>query len=201
MKNSLVGKDTFIRTLPPYDNISNRTLYTVVSVEMITKLISDGNDVLTDVYEKVGLTASDMNTDVINKVPIVTLSGGGTRVISIPLNRLEFKNYGGQEYVRLGIGIDLGPLPIDTDFTDLQEEILVLIRARLGINGVSNIVQISKIDKVSIDDHELHVELREATRETTVSSFIQLEQTERELDSMTQLNEQLKDCIIQLKQP
>jgi hypothetical protein len=158
-------------------------------------LVKDGADVLTDVYLKVGLTVVDMNNDAINGIPLITLNSGGTRDITIPLNRLEFRNYGGKDYVKFGIGVNVGSLPVDTDFADIQREILLLVRERLGVNAVTNIVQMSREEKVTLDDHEYHLDLRSGSMTNTLSAFSQIDLLNVELDTERVKVKKLYNCL------
>jgi hypothetical protein len=195
MKMPDVGSLVYVKTLPPFDNVSNNVHYRLVASQLISTLVKDGADVLTDVYLKVGLTVVDMNNDAINGIPLITLNSGGTRDITIPLNRLEFRNYGGKDYVKFGIGVNVGSLPVDTDFADIQREILLLVRERLGVNAVTNIVQMSREEKVTLDDHEYHLDLRSGSMTNTLSAFSQIDLLNIELDTERVKVKKLYNCL------
>ena len=200
MKIPEIGTLVFIKTLPPFENVSNETNYRLVAAQLISELTKSGADVLTDVYKKVGLTIVDLNNDAINNVPMITLNGGGTRDITIPLNRIEFRNYGGKEYVKFGIGVNIGSLPTDTDFADIQREIVLLVSDRLGVNAVTNIVQMSAVEKVTLDDHEHHMDLRRGTRTNSLSMFTQLYTMQIELDREKEKVTKLLGCLSSKKE-
>ena len=63
-----VGSTVLIEPLAPFTNLYSSLEYTILKSELISVAISSGEDILTDVYKRVGLTVVDMNNDAINKL-------------------------------------------------------------------------------------------------------------------------------------
>ena len=120
---------------PPHNNfISNVQAYEVVSVDFITELEVNKIDVLTSIYTPLGLTVDNINSDRINKVPIVCFLSVSNQRYYIPSNLiLSIPIITGTKYQGKVLGINLGQLLENFDLSSLKEDIKLLITEKIGI--------------------------------------------------------------------
>ena len=189
------GTLVYITPLPPFGNVPFNKPYTIMGSNLIEELEALGGDVLNDIYLSVGLTLEDMQHDIKLQVPIVSLGTNSVSTLNIPLNRFKITNLNGVEYRRFGLGINLGQLPSRTAFSDIGEELLALVKDRLGVTGVFSAAILSGNDKVSIREHDARYALREANMNNVLSMHTQNHILKQKIELLTLENAKLKACL------
>lgn len=191
-----VGEEVFIRALSPFDKLSLNDSYIITSITLIPDYAGSDIDIFNDVYNVVGLTRADMEDDIRNRVPIISLGdiSGGTSSTPIPLNRLDFLD-ASIPYNKHGIGINLGNLPSDIYLDALIEDIKTLIEDRLGIVPKTTIAKLSSKVPISINDHDNFLEERKAHQNSVKSFRLENLELKSKVSTLENTVLKLKTCV------
>lgn len=196
MYTPVVGDEVFIKTLTPFDKLSLNDSYVITSITLIPDYSGSGIDIFNDVYNVVGLTRTDLDNDIKNRVPIVSLGdiSGGTSSVPIPLNRLEFLD-SVIPYRKYGIGISLGNLPTSIFLDALVDDIKILIESRLGVVPSTTIALLSSKVPISIEDHTNFIEERKAHQNSVKSFKLENLELKNKVSALEITIDKLTECI------
>ena len=195
MKRLEVGVSGFFIGLPPYDTSVTRAKYKVEEMVTHSKLTRDKLFVLEDVYEAYGLTVNDMNQDIEKGIEIVTIITESGQTVSLPEDKLKLVTEQSIPYYSFGLGVKLGPLPKDLDFTELNDEVKSLVLAKLGVIVTPEIVVLSAETYLTEQEHSTQLVIRDVNSisQDTKEDTIQAQQLE--IESLKVRISQLMGCI------
>ncbi len=146
-----IGSSGHYTASAPFDSVVQSTVvYTCQSVRSIQDLLSNDEDPFGTIYQSIGLTQADFNTDVTDDVLIVGLSFGSSGWLNIP-NRY-FTSYpvtNGVEYQSKALSVNLGTLPTNLDLTNLISDVSAIVQSSIGIVTTPTALETST--KVVID--------------------------------------------------
>ena len=185
------GTTVFVRGLPPFDQILYDSKYILTRNVLLSEV--DSLNPLEEVYLPAGLTVKDLNNDSNNNVPLLTFSNGSTSSINIPANRVEFLD-DALWYTQFGIGINLGLLPHDTNFSDFNIELIELVRSRFGITPTVKLAQLSDEIKVDYSIHNKLLSERSIISEK-LSCFSQNAILKSTIETLNNQLVKLKTCL------
>lgn len=118
----------------PFDKEDiNNKYYTVIAVRMLKDLFKNEEDPLNSIYLANGLTEDDFNRDLEDDVPVVSLSGQGTRQVYVPANKISgMPRLSGVKYRKKMININLGLIPEEYPLTAIIGNLEDVIKDSLG---------------------------------------------------------------------
>jgi len=118
--------------------------FKVVSIDTIPKIVNAGQDPIKTIYEPVGLSKDDFNTDLDNNVKIITLSTDSGEYIYIPDKYiLSQPIVNGINYREKTIMVNLGYLPVNHNIDTLTSIVEDDIYDVLGIKTNAAIIDTS----------------------------------------------------------
>jgi len=148
---------------PIADYLNPDTNYKVLSVRSIKEMVASNEDVLNDIYLKLGLTQEDYEYAVNNDIPIVTLLSPDGQYLYIPVNYLKsIPDVTGKAFRKKTIAVDLGVVPDDQDFNFLLEEISDLVKAYYGIEPEVLLLNTSNTLLYTVDEYNTFESNRKA---------------------------------------
>lgn len=156
---------------PPFDTITKSDVeYTVYSIRSLKELIDSGEDPLKYIYQKVNLTAEDMNNDLTNNIPIVVLSSSTNSYDYIPANMItslpEITNI---RYRQKMIAINVGYLPVDYSMDTVKETIIEAVKEMTGIESTVQVIDTSAIKYIAEDKHKTYMQLLDGRKTSNMS--------------------------------
>lgn len=154
MKISIGTKGKFGFTTPFNVNNSD-VILEVVSISDITELELNSLKPFELIYKPVGLTLSDMYTDIGNKVKIIVMRSNG-KYLYVPdkyFDSTTVQSYG-KIYTSRTIIMKLCALPKDEDLNVLIQDLTAIVSTRLGV--IPNIEEVitSADTIISEDEHD-----------------------------------------------
>jgi hypothetical protein len=189
------GTKVFVKALPPFDKILSDVEYTIVGDNLVSKLIQDNLNPFEEIYLPAGLTIDDMNKDSLNNIAIITFTTGSDKTINIPRNKLEFVA-GEVKYNKFGIGVNLGALPSDTDFSTFEAELQALCLERFGVIIKTKVAQLSGIRSLTLEEHNNLITSRDVVSRNKFNIFAQNNFLKTELERLNVLNLKFRTCLI-----
>lgn len=144
---------------PPFDVHNKKENILLVSKKDIQELISSKLDIFTLIYKPVGLTNSDMLSDMNSNVKILTFRTDSGDYIDIPEKYvlIDESTFTGVEYQSNIMAFKLPALPSNEDLDTLRAELEEYVNNRLGIGCSSTIMETSAKTVISRDQHELNM--------------------------------------------
>jgi len=144
---------------PPFDVHNKKENILLVSKKDIQELISSKLDIFTLIYKPVGLTNSDMLSDMNSNVKILTFRTDSGDYIDIPEKYvlIDESTFTGVEYQSNIMAFKLPALPSNEDLDTLRAELEEYVNNRLGIECSSTIMETSAKTVISRDQHELNM--------------------------------------------
>jgi hypothetical protein len=139
--------------LPPFDTLAKNQEFTVISIRSIPDLNSNGINVISLVYEVVGLTEVDYNQDLENNIPIITFITDSNILINVPSSKVSGVSADEYKYQEKVLTVNLPALPVDYDLTSLRNSIAVLVKEQIGFDVNIEEVQMSAVSLVGETDH------------------------------------------------
>ena len=149
----------------PYSGfVSPTAIYELVEIRDIRVLQEAGVDVLTTVYESVGLTETEYTEALKNNDPIFNFLNDAGEYIYIPksyvTSTIDVTVY---EYNERTIGVNVGLLPKGYDLTTMKSEIVTLIESHIGIvSKIKDIVSSNTIGLNNADNDSALVRIKQA---------------------------------------
>lgn len=185
----------------PFDtNTKTDTEYTVHSIRGIKELIDSGEDPEKYIYQPVGLTSTDMNTDLENNVPIVILSSGTNNYIYVPADCItSLPDISGVKYQQKMLAINIGHLPIDYSLDTVKEAIKDAVLEVTGIESTVESIATSAIKYVSDADSETYLKLIDGRKVSNFSYRTRYKILKTTYDKVVNQLTQLEQCIIKNK--
>lgn len=150
IKKGIKGRFSF---KPPFDKYETNEELEIVYFEKIYIALSNGISVLKLVYNPVGLTKEHMANDIKSDRWLIGLLKSDGGILYLPEQYIvEKENYLGHPYQRFLLSVDVGLLPVDTDFDNLINDIRTLVAERVGVIPYMKVIKVGKI--VQYDDNK-----------------------------------------------
>lgn len=140
----------------PFDKYNTNLEWTITAIQTIPHLTAFSIDVFDLVYTQEDLQESDYQEDIDQEVSIIAFSNDAQDILYVPADRVDLTSTeNSYEYMEIGLGIPLPPLPLNIDLTGLKNDIKVLIKEKLSYDVNVEQVQMSGITLVSEADNTL----------------------------------------------
>ena len=108
-------------------------VYTVLAIRSLTDLYESNEDPYTYIYKQNNIPEAQFDKDLVNRMPIVTLTTNGSDFYYVPVSYImstpTLTGYTYQEYV---VGINLGLLPQDPNVEATLNNLKTEVRDTLG---------------------------------------------------------------------
>ena len=148
----------------PYNILIQPDLeYICIALRKLEEIILTGKNPQALYYTPYGVDETIYFDDLDNGVSIITLKASTGELIYFPNSYLlSFPDIGGIHYENLGLGVNLGPLPSNTDLTYLQTKVSELVHDTIGIDPVIKTLVLSGVTMLSQTTHDALTAAREA---------------------------------------
>lgn len=185
----------------PYDTLlSKQERYTCISVTKLEKLVSMGDEPYDDYYEPKSIPQDTYQNDLISQVCIITVRDEAGQLYSFPSSYLvSFPSGNGVEYGVLGLAVTIGPLPIDTNLTELKQRVKDLVKDTVGVEGDVVSLLLSNPEIVSFASHESMKASRKLNIRESNTTPAQVKALESELRAARDKIQTLEAALIKLK--
>jgi hypothetical protein len=185
----------------PYDTLlSKQERYTCISVTKLEKLVSMGDEPYDDYYEPKSIPQDTYQNDLISQVCIITVRDEAGQLYSFPSSYLvSFPSGNGVEYGVLGLAVTIGPLPIDTNLTELKQRVKDLVKDTVGVEGDVVSLLLSNPEIVSFASHESMKASRKLNIRESNTTPAQVKALESELRAARNKIQTLEAALIKLK--
>lgn len=182
----------------PFDTVTKADVeYTVYSIRSLKELIDSGEDPLKYIYQKVSLTADDMNKDLENNIPIVVLSSSTNSYDYIPANRItslpEITNI---RYRQKMIAINVGYLPVDYNMETVKETIIEAVKEMTGIESTVQVIDTSAIKHIAEDKHKTYMKLLEGKKTSNASYRTRYKILDAKYNKLKEHLDKLEKCFV-----
>jgi hypothetical protein len=148
-------KGTFTVTAPFDTILKPDVMYTCVAVRLISELIRQGYDVYGEHYKQYKINEATYKEDLSTNSPIITFQSPSGRLYYIPHRYLKsLPVIGGVEYEILGLGMQLGALPIGINLESLINDLKMVTRDKIGLIPTIKPVILSETKTITKTDHE-----------------------------------------------
>ena len=183
---------------PPYNVKEYESeIFTVDAIRSIKDMIASGEDPYKGVYQPIGMSEADYNTDSENKVPIVVLKGSNNRFLYVPANRITtIPLVEGREYQQMALAVNMGYLPYDYDISTLSNDIIEAVYNITGIKSTVELVRTSGVLKVDYTKHDTFMKLLENKKSVTKSWKTKYLELEEKYNALKLLIQQLESTIL-----
>ena len=101
-----------------------------------------------NLYLNYGLTLDNLETDINNQVYLVGIKNTASDIVYLPSTYIESNIFNGVYYQRQLLGLAFDGLPKDEDISDVINDIITLVKNRLGIDPVKRLAPLSKVVKI-----------------------------------------------------
>ena len=149
-------------SITPFDLIiQDRKPYTVIAIKTIKEIVLDGKDPFKSIYEPVGLTQLNFETDINEGVLIITLAGDGGEILDIPNRYLSsLPTQDGVLYSSKVLAVPLGIIPDALDLSTTISNLHDVLQDNLGVDASIEPVVTSSGIKISYADDAILTTLR-----------------------------------------
>lgn len=180
-----IGSLGFYNLIEPFNHPNlGVEQYSCQSVRTINDLIANQLDPFALYYEPKGLTEDDYKYGLENNVPIIGLQSSKGHWIFVPANYLlSYPNPNGVPYHVLMLGVSLGAVPVDKDFSGLHTSIKNLIHDKIGIIPEIKEVQISEVSLIPSETHDAIETARAALAVNNLSDSARVENLTGQLNT------------------
>lgn len=195
--NVTVGMKGVVIATAPFDTYINpRLIHECIGVETINGLLAKGDDPFTDIYEPVGLTEDQFNTDSDAGVRIVTLQSAIGEILFVPEVYIEaIPDANGVPYRIAMLGISLSAIPDDMDITDLKTEISDMVFNYIGVRSEIKEVMYGEPSILTQEEHTAVEAARVSNITNNVSSRLRVTQLETMVSDLTLKIQALENYI------
>lgn len=192
------GKYTFKE---PFNQEDYENQELTVSAVRTFKELQDGNiDVFKTIYNLVGLTETDLLSDMTNSVPIVVFTSTSGNYLYVPANRVVgLPDTSGVKYQEVVLAINLGLMPLNFNLETVKQTVIDSVHDTLGVRSTVQEVKSSGILLIdSVKDHEFRRLL--ANRKTQDMSFrTKYYRLKDQFERLQALHNKLENYVLELK--
>lgn len=191
-----VGDKGVFGLLAPFDRAADSGVeYTCIAVRKLSDYLASNENPLELVYKPNGIEAV-YDDDMANNRFIVTLQSRRGHILYVPENYiLTYPSGSGHRYRAVSIVTALPSLPVSQDLTSLLADISALVKARLGVNTVTKVVETSQATLVS-DSKHTEISTQRALAQTAPSDFIEKTRMEQELATLRLRLKELEQYVV-----
>ena len=130
-------------------------IYECIAIRSFDDFVDRGIDVVTKVYEPVGLTAAESASDRAEGAKIITLRSGTSPLIFVPDTYIEsYPAQDGVAYSQVILSVNLGALPDGENLAFVKDQIVSTVEASFGLTPVVKENVAPSTNYVSADQHE-----------------------------------------------
>lgn len=166
--------------------IKSKVLYTLLSIESFSSLLSKGVDVFNDYYVKVGLDQAKYQEDLAAGASILTIDSPVADTIALPNSVLTgYPIANTIDYSRVVVSAELGLLPDSLDMAVVTQEVQTQIESILGVSDITMRVHRIELDEaVDIEEHKTREAARLLALDENQSVFTKLATANTEIDKL-----------------
>lgn len=181
-----IGGKGFYNTGELDYGIKSKVLYTLLSIESFSSLLSKGVDIYNDYYVKVGLDETQYQADLAAGASILTIDSPVADTVKLPNSVLtEYPIGNTVDYSRVVVSAELGLLPDSLDLEFVTQEVKAQVEAIAGIEDVTmRIHRIEHDEAVDIEEHKAMEAARLLAIDTNTSVFSKLLDAETEVTKL-----------------
>lgn len=146
----------FYALAAPYDKlISASAQYRCVGIKSLAAAVAEGQDPLVSVYKANGDTPASFNRDLANNVSLVSISSEAGALVVFPSTALlKLPQADGVVYRNTIMSVALGALPETQDLSELQAEVLAIVKNKYGINPAAYVSTVNAPALLTRQQHE-----------------------------------------------
>lgn len=138
----------------PFPDVGNKFI-TTIAIRLFDDCEAQGEDVLKDYYEPVGLTSGDYAADAAIGAAIVTLHDSDGEIYYVPDTYIiSYPSMGDVQYAHLVMSISLGPLPNTMDLSPIGTQVSALVQSMVGVDNDVKFHVAPTTDTVTPEQHE-----------------------------------------------
>lgn len=192
------GKYTFKEPFNQED-YENQEL-TVSAIRTFKELQDSNIDVFKTIYNLVGLTETDLLSDITNSVPIVVFTSISGNYLYVPANRVVgLPDTSGVKYQEVVLAINLGLMPLNFNLETVKQTVVDSVHDTLGVRSTVQEVKSSGILLIdSIKDLEFRRLLE--NRKTQDTSFrTKYYRVKDQFERLQELYKKLENYVLELK--
>lgn len=172
--------------------------YTCQAIRRLSDYIADNGNPQRDIYELYGISDAEYKTDLAENMYILSLQSDTGHWLYVPVSYLRsYPVANGIPYRTMMVGVCLGPMPVDSDFSHLSTMIENLTFDTLGIKPKIKLVEVSRVSLVSKEAHDgivLARNQRASLKLTDSGRYMALqEQHQRALTKLAELEQYIKN--------
>ena len=194
-----LGQDVYLIPLGTVTTIRKNVRYKLVDRALIKILEDRKLNVLKDAYIVNGLTETHLKNDKLQDVNILTFTTNGVDLILIPENQVSLDDSEEIEYSEIGIGLNLGALPVGTSLDGLIVELISVVESKVGVTPSFKTSQLSGIRSVDKTTHEELLLIRKNKSVMTDTPAMERHKHNAETTRLNNLVNALKQKVIDLK--
>lgn len=190
-------KGTFTFLSPFNEVLYNDQEYEVVSIRSLKELYDSEEDPLTYIYEEVGLTSSEFQTDLDWNVPIIVFTTEAGKYLYVPASYLgSLPNITGVRYQQVMLAVNLGYLPVNFDLEIAKDTIKEDILGTLGITSTVEAIKTSAVQMVDEDEDEKYKKLLEGKKTINSSYKIRYLKLVQINNTLRQQIKMMNNCMV-----
>lgn len=190
----VVGSAGFYNLASPFDVAAEHNVeYTCIALRRISDYLANNEDVKKDVYDKHQLPSDIWDEAIATDTYIVSLRSSSGHMLYVPSRYiLSYPSVNGVPYRTVMIGISLPPMPADQDLAAVLTEVKDSVDTLLGVSSVVKTVETSKVTLVQHERHLENQQKRAALTNGRSTTYARLLSSEKE-------NAKLRDKVAELE--
>lgn len=178
-----IGSKGFYDTGSLDYGIKSKVLYTLLSVESFSSLLSKGVDIFNDYYVKVGLDEAKYKDDLAEGASILTIDSPVADTVALPNSVLiGYPISNTVDYSRVVVSAELGLLPDSLDLGFVKQEVKEQLESITGMSDITMREHRIELDEaVDLETHETREAARLLAMDANQSVFTKLSKAEAEI--------------------
>lgn len=194
-----VGSTGYFELRAPFDTkIIVNERHSCQAIRRISDYLANNEDAKQIAYLANGLTAQDYDTAADVNMYIVSLQSDRGHWVYVPADYIvKFPITNGIPYRNITLGVALPPIPVERNISNIETDIIELVKDSLGVTPIIKQVQTSRVILVAKDKHDIQQATRDAVasgRVTNRSRYMDLLQKhQRALDKIEALELYIKN--------
>ena len=168
--NATISEFSFVKISSPFNVLTGDSIIKLKVVGLTALQSINTYSPFEVIYNPVGLTEAQFNTQYEENVIIVELLDCKGNIIRVPESSVtEFTENDVTEYIQKTMAVTIGIQPVDIDLSALETEIADLITARVGV--VADVVTLNTSNVVALTT-DVVTDLEAARTATTLNSTV-----------------------------
>lgn len=192
------GKYTFKE---PFNQEDYEKQELTVSAVRTFKELQDSNiDVFKTVYNLVGLTETDLLSDITNSVPIVVFTSTSGDYLYVPANRVTgLPDTSGIKYQQIILAINLGLMPLDFNLKTAKQTVWDSVYDTLGVESEVQEIKSSGIVPVDPVEDLRYKRLLESRKTQDTSFRTKYYRLKDQFERLQEQYKKLENWVLELK--